>query len=276
MLLIKEKINILKSQYKNRKISIWIPYADLLQKELPANKGTDVRFVKKIFSLLNIVPIVKSDLRMVLKIEGENSIIAELQDLKEVLSIVQSFDALPRFKAEFFNKVLLPCYKNKKEPDSKIDNDTGKKTIEEEIIAVTTRELCDYFKEINKKPISTDNLKHTYLDQLIKEGLIDYTQSKVHGRQNIYYPLVTESLSIESIMSPIDKDSQQSSTIYEQITNNITEGWIFHEIIRLIRYRFGWGDIETIENIKDSDKFQLVDNIKDAKRFEICKSVMGQ
>ena len=24
---------------------------------------------------------------------------------------------------------------------------------EEEIIAVTTRELCDYFKEINKKPI---------------------------------------------------------------------------------------------------------------------------
>jgi hypothetical protein len=63
ILLIKEKINELKSSNNNfGQISMWIPYNDLLQKELPANKGTDVRFANRVFSLLNIVPIVKSDL----------------------------------------------------------------------------------------------------------------------------------------------------------------------------------------------------------------------
>ena len=76
------------------------------RRELPANKGTDVRFAKKVFSLLNIVAIVKSDSRMVLMMEGESSIIANLEDLREVLSITQNFDGLPKFKAEFFNDIF--------------------------------------------------------------------------------------------------------------------------------------------------------------------------
>ena len=60
-------------------------------------------------------------------------------------------------------------------------------------------------------------------------------------------------------MSPIDKDSQQNSPIYEKIIKDITEGWIFHEIIGLIRYRLGWGDIESIDKIEDSDKVQLIE-----------------
>jgi hypothetical protein len=84
ILLIKQKINDLsiQSNNSNGKISVWIPYAQLLQKELPSNKGTDVRLVKRIFSLLNIVPIVKLNLRNLLVLENEISIIADLQDLK--------------------------------------------------------------------------------------------------------------------------------------------------------------------------------------------------
>src|SRR5215208_2484297 len=99
ILLIKQKINQLKLKNNNRKISVWIPYLQLLQKELPANKGTDVRFVKRIFAFLNIVPIVKLNLRKILLLEGEVSVIADLEDLKEVLLITQNFDGLPKFKA---------------------------------------------------------------------------------------------------------------------------------------------------------------------------------
>lgn len=266
--LIKQKINEWKSKNQYGKISLWIPYNDLLQKELPANKGTDVRFTKKIFSLLNVVTIVKSDLRRLLVMEGETSIIAELTDLSEVLAIAQNFDGLPKFKAEFFNDIFYPSFQRKTEPES---NDKK----QEERIAVTTRELCEYYKEVRKKPITTDNLKHTYLNQLINEGIIDYTESKVHARQNIYYPLVTESLPIESIMSSIDKESQHSYTILEKITKNITEGWIFHEIIRLIHYRLDWKDLETIEDVKNSDKFELVEYLKDAERFGIWDREIG-
>ncbi|MGZ5471996.1 MAG: hypothetical protein ACXWE0_10025 [Nitrososphaeraceae archaeon] len=138
--------------------------------------------------------------------EGESSIIADLQDLKEVLSITQNFDGLPKFKAEFFNDVFLPCFAKKPEPDSK-KNDKGE-TVKEEIMAVTTRDFCIFFKEVKNKPISTDNLKHTYLNQLINEGIIDYTGSKIDTRQNIYYPLDTNKISITSITDPIDNLSQ--------------------------------------------------------------------
>ena len=114
-------------------------------------------------------------------------------------------------------------------------------------------------RKLRKNLYTTDNLKHTYLNQLINEGIIDYTESKINTKQYIYYPLVTESLSIESIMSPIDKYSQQSSTIYEKITKNIAETWIFYEIIRLIRYRLELGNIALIDYIKDPNNFQILD-----------------
>jgi hypothetical protein len=260
VLLIKQKIQELKSQNKYGKISLWIPYYDLLQKELPANKGTDVRFAKKVFSLLNIVAIVKSDSRMVLMMEGEDSIIANLQDLREVLSITQNFDGLPKFKAEFFNNIFYPCFAKKTEPDSK-KNDKGETVKEEEVRAVTTRELCDYYKEINNKPISTDNLKHTYLNQLINEGLIDYTNSKIDTRQKIYYPLVTEKISITSITNPSDNYLPNSLPIYEKIRTNVTKEWIYNEIMGLVRYRLDQGTIEEVDHyINDPERFQILDS----------------
>jgi hypothetical protein len=219
-----------------------------------------VRFSKKVFALLNIITIVKNNLRMILMMEGENSIISDLADLKEVLSITQNFDGLPKFKAQFFNDVFLPCFATKTGPDSK-KNDKGETVKEEEVRAVTTRELCHYYKEINKKPISTDNLKHTYINQLINEGTIDYTGSKIYTRQNIYYPLDTNKISITSIMNSIDNLSQLNLPIYEKISKNMTKDWVFSEIRGLIRYRLDQDTIEDIENyINDPAKFQVLDS----------------
>jgi hypothetical protein len=256
ILLIKQKINQLKLKNNNRKISVWIPYLQLLQKELPANKGTDVRFVKRIFAFLNIVPIVKLNLRKVLVLEGEISVIADLQDLKEVLSITQNFDGLPKFKADFFNEVFYPCFLKKIKPESNADDK------EEEIIAVTTRELCDYFKEIHKKPISTDNLKHTYLNQFINDGIIDYTKSKIDIRQNIYYPLVTEKISNISIKDRIDNLSQENPLIYEKIIKEITQSWIFCEIMKLIRCRLDFTNLQLIDYVNNNKNFQLFDSLQ--------------
>jgi hypothetical protein len=266
ILLIKQKIQELKksSNNKNHQISTWIPYYELLDKELPANKGTDVRFSKKVFSLLNIISIVNSDIRMVLRMEGENSIIANLEDLKEVLSITQNYDGLPRFKAEFFNDVFCPLFKSKTEPDSNRDG-----TKKEDVIAVTTKQLCDYYKEKKGKSISTDSLKQTYLNQLINEGIIDYTQSKINGRENIYYPIVTNLLSLLSNINSIDNASQQATSIFEKITKNITEGWIFHEIIGLICCRFGYRKKETIDIINESDKLQIIGYLNNLEKFQI-------
>ena len=239
VLLLKQKITELKSININHKISTWIPYFELLDKELPESKGTDVRYADRVFSLLNTICIVKSDLKMDLFMEGQRSIIADLNDLREVLAITQNFGGLPKFKAEFFNDIFLPCYNNKTELDSNNKEDKSRK--EEDIIAVTTRQLAEYYKEVKKKPIPTDNVKNVYLNQLINEGLVDYLPSKVDSRQNIYYPLVTEKIPIIPIIDPIGNLSQQKSQIYEKITTKISKDWVFSEIRGLIRYRLDQG-----------------------------------
>ena len=258
ILFLKQKINELRSKNEdneNKKISLWIPYAELLEKELPSNKGTDVRLQKRIFSLLRIIPIIKFNLRKLLVLEGETSVIANFEDLKEVLSITQNFDGIPKFKIEFFNNIFYPCFAQKTEVDISADH---KK--EEEILAVTTRQLCDYYKKIKGKPIQTDNLKHVYLNELINEGIIDYTESKINAKQYIYYPLVTDLLSTISIMDPIDVDSQQTPIIYEKVIKNITETWIFCEIMKLIRYRLDLTNFQLTDYLNDRQEFQLLDN----------------
>ena len=83
------------------KSDIWIPYGGILGEALKAEKGTDVRNTKRIFSLLNIIPLVKSDNRPKLSLKkGDISTIATLEDLSEVLAITQNLNGLPVLQNE--------------------------------------------------------------------------------------------------------------------------------------------------------------------------------
>ncbi len=272
ILLTKQNITELQSKNKDNgnKISVWIPYAEFLGNELPSNKGTDVRFQKRIFSLLRIVPTIKFNLRKLLVLEGETSVIADLEDLKEVLSITQNFEGIPKFKVDFFNDIFYPCYKSKTEPDSNSDN-----LKKEDRIAVTTQQLCEFFKAKKEKPISSDNLKKVYLNELINNGIIDYTPSKIHGRRDIYYPLIepfnditsrnsdedSSSLSLSSNLEAFDKVSQKTSIIYEKIITKITETWLLLEVIRLVSHRIDLSHITQplADYLNEHEQLKLLD-----------------
>ncbi|MDQ6865943.1 MAG: hypothetical protein M3044_19210, partial [Thermoproteota archaeon] len=64
---------------KDNKNPVWIPYTNILGEALPAEKGTDNRITKRIFSLLNIVPLTKAHLRDELHYGPETQIIATLE-----------------------------------------------------------------------------------------------------------------------------------------------------------------------------------------------------
>jgi len=114
ILLLKQKIHELQLKNNDRnEISLWIPYAELLEKELPSNKGTDVRLQKRIFSLIKIVSIVKFNLKKSLVFRNQISIIADFDDLKEVLSITQNFDGIPKFKVDFFMRYFITVLRKK-------------------------------------------------------------------------------------------------------------------------------------------------------------------
>src|SRR6476660_1555308 len=98
-----------------------------------------MRFKKRIFSFLRILLFIRYEQRKLVIIENDTFVIAELKDLKEVLSITQNFE-IPIHIKEFFEKILYPCYKEKKKPDFNAD---GSK--KEEIKAVTTKQLCEFY-----------------------------------------------------------------------------------------------------------------------------------
>jgi hypothetical protein len=202
--------------------------------------------------------------------EEETSVIADLDDLKEVLSITQNFEGIPKYKIDFFNNVFYPCYKAKNDiPDSSKDG-----TKQEDRVAVTARQLCDAFKKVRGKSITTDNLKKTYLDELMSNGLIDYDKSNIDAKQYIYFPIADplssiiaadeqdESLSLLSNSDQFDKVSQYSSTIYEKIIKNVTETWLFSEFIRLLQYRIDTNSIQgpLADFLNNSEEFKILDN----------------
>jgi hypothetical protein len=165
---------------------VWIPYHEILANALPHNKGTDNRAANRIFSFLNIVASTKVHHRPNLVYGKERLVIAELEDLGEVLHITQkNISGIPSYKVDFYTDYFTPLYESKIAPD--INTKNGK---EEDIIAVTTSQLCQYYKQKSGKPITSDSIRKTYLNELINNGYVDYQDSKIDGHQKIYFPIM--------------------------------------------------------------------------------------
>ena len=176
---------------KNKDNNVWIPFQQILSESLPSEKGPDVRMADKVFSLLVLTTKINSFSRPKLIMGNENLAISTPIDLEEVLTLTQNLTGIPIHKLEFFSQVFISRYKSKDTPDRIIKN--SGEIIEEEKIALTTSELAEQFKKVKGKPITTDNINKTYLQELKNNGLIDEINSKIDGRRKIYYPIVDSS-----------------------------------------------------------------------------------
>jgi hypothetical protein len=229
---------------------VWIPFGQLLAEILPSNKGSDSRNTNRIFALLNIIPLTRAHLRPKLVYGLEILVVATLEDLREVLHITQDVTGMAVYKLKFYREVFLPLFRSKRTPT--VDNNNGKS---EPRIALTSREICDYCNSIrDTKPLTTDSLKKTFLDELLNHGYIEQETSTINAKQNIYYPLIdiedkqTLSLSIQdqngenatSISSNepgFDKDFQLSKLILPANCKRIPDNWLNLEILELMTYR---------------------------------------
>jgi hypothetical protein len=168
-------------QQYDGKNPVWIPFGGILAEMLPAQKGSDNRVTKRIFSFLIIITLTRAHLRGRLQYGDENLVISILsEDFHEVLHITQNHIGIPPYKVKFFKEVFIPLYKSKSSPNQSDDGNRKERTI-----ALTTRELCEFCKKKTGKIINTDNLKHTYLDEFISNGLVDEENSLLDKRQKI-------------------------------------------------------------------------------------------
>jgi len=175
--------------YEKNTNAVWIPYGGILSEALPSSKGSDNRVTDRIFSFLNVISLAKGHLRLKLIYGPENQkeklVVANLDDLAEVLHITQNVSGMPSHKMQFFKETFVPLYNSKETPDVAPD---GNKV--EERIAVTTQQLADYYKQQTGKPLTTDAVRKIYLEELENNGYIDKEESEFDKRRKIYWPIV--------------------------------------------------------------------------------------
>jgi hypothetical protein len=221
---------IRKELQENKDNGVWIPYYNILSQSLPAENGTDVRLVNRIFLLLNIIIKVNLFTRCKLKMGKETMSISSQEDLEEVLKFTQNISGIPSYKLEFFTLVFIPLFESKAYPD-KSTKDDG---VEEDRIAVTTTELAEYYKEKRGKSITTDNIKKTYLAELENNASIDKIESKVDRRRDIYYPIVgTASFKNNRNCTNLDEKDNNLQYSKLKLSSNYTkidEKWLEIEI----------------------------------------------
>ena len=262
------------SEVQSRKKSnpVWIPYGPILGEVLPGEKGTDMRTQQRLFYLLNVIPLAKLDSRQKLFDGNQELVIANLEDLAEVLHITQNISGIPSYKIKFYREIFLPLIRSKNKKDEK----DGK---EEKIIAVTTKELADYYKEKTGKAISTDNLRKTFLVELLNNDYIGELKSELDSRQFIYYPLMefedSEIMHINLTKEEKDdRDISKMSNSYQfdnylhispikipKYCKRIPKDWLIYELLSFARYRIEIDNFvgPLADYLNNHEKFQLLD-----------------
>jgi len=268
--------------YEYKTNSVWIPYYEILARTLQSNRGTDNRAANRIFALLNIIPLSRMHIRPGLIFGKERLVAATLEDLREVMYITQNLSRIPTHKIQFYNEVFLPLYRAKARVDERDDK-------REKRIALTTAELCEFYKKIMGRSITGNNLKQTYLNELINNGYIDQEDSELDKRAKIYFPLTSfneEKLSNYNNTDPMDNSLQFSKIILPKNYNSISQDWLNLEILSLWRYPIQLDKFQLLnENGKEACICQFVQEyekkdklggyFQNTKNEDICNGIFG-
>jgi hypothetical protein len=227
------------ASYDKNTNSVWIPCGGILSEALPSSKGSDNRVTERIFSFLNVISLAKGHLRPKLEYGPEKLVIATLDDLAEVLHITQNVSGMPTHKMQFFNEIFVPLFNSKETAD-----DDGNK--EEKRIAVTTRQLADYYKQETGKVLTTDAVRKIYLEELENNGYIDKEDSELDKRLKIYWPIVDfkiptpeeqqEKIKKCGIETQSRNFLQYSKILLPKNYMKIKRDWLKLEILALLEY----------------------------------------
>jgi hypothetical protein len=281
---------------------VWIPYAEILGKTLPADKGTEMRVNRRLMLLLKIIALAKADQRYQVILDNQTLTIASVEDLTEALYIMQNSSGLPPYKVIFFNEYIYPLYQKKLE-EEKLREERQQQDVaiiesekEEQIsllptqnykditttlspgnsVRLTANEICDYYKLQNSKsPINSDNLRKTYLNELNYAGYIEALDVREGNTKKVYYPIVEPSE--EAIHLNPTKETKESNNVpqfytYHKINVPINyipepENWLILQIMRLWKCGIDIGNGQyTADNYNSA--IQFLDISKKGDRIE--------
>ena len=203
---IKHKIAVLCAKLKNhgkyfkpKQASVRIPF--LYSIETPYNSEWAMTVNGRMVRYLTIITKIHMDNRpRLVKKDNPNLFypIATFADLKETLELMELGGSNVRpYLADWYNDKFLPAFKAEKQVKEHTDED--EKTVKEDYVALTSKQLCEI------AGVNNEVLRHKYIDPLINQGLIDKARSKIRKNENIYWVVDSKGDNIFSLFKDEDR-----------------------------------------------------------------------
>lgn len=167
--------------FKPKQASVRIPF--LYSIETPFNSEWAMTVNARMVRYLTIITKIHMDNRPRLVKKSNPNIfypISTFVDLKETLEIMQLGGSNVRpYLADWYNDKFMPLFNDEKIVKQHVDDDG--KTIKEDYVAITSKQLCEI------TGVSNEVLRHKYVGPLINQGIIDKSRSKIRKNENIYW-----------------------------------------------------------------------------------------
>jgi hypothetical protein len=160
-----------------------------------------MRTNSRLLSLIRMISLVKANQRYQLVFDNQILAIAAPEDLTEALYIMQNSSGLSPYKVKFFNEIFYPLYKRRLqeklqeeehfEQDAIIELGINDHHVVQSYVTLTTNQICDYYNLRNpRRKINSDNLRKTYLNELVSAGWIEALDVKEGNTKKVYYPII--------------------------------------------------------------------------------------
>ena len=204
-----EKLKNHTKYLKPKEFGIKIPFIKAIK--IPSNDIWSMTVNDRMRRYLSIITKENMDSRPRLVRKDNSNIflpISTFEDLKKTLELMQRGGSNIRpYIAEWYNQVFLPAFESEDGiVRSRIENigEKSEKTLVENYVAVTSKQLRDKTKEVKGVSISSDELRQKFTDPLVNLGIIEKTKSEIRKSENIYFPVDETGQNIFSLFSNED------------------------------------------------------------------------
>ncbi len=173
-----------------------VPFIEVVNKSLERDRTFDMTTAKRFLTYLGVLPLINFESRpRLIHTDPENPMFIEIiylatfEDLKEAMYLMEHGGGARPYIMEWYDEVYLPTYGKLTEPNSRTDSNG--RILQERMIGLNIRQLCDATFDIQHKVLSENQIRDTYLKPLFNENFINSYTSECDRRGYISFPLIS-------------------------------------------------------------------------------------
>lgn len=196
----------------------WHPLYEIMDKFFPSNQGVMMRHYKRLLSFCNVESMINAEHRPTIQFKDKTNKIIKtyvgtFQDIENAIDTIGNLSVIPPEKLRFYDLVFVPLFNDVNAVQEKM-SDIQKRLVQK--IGINSEQLAEKYTKVFEKPITSKQIRESYLNILTDEGLIQWEVDENNKRQYVYFPTNTIAIhNLDKIKSSIIANSSIKSFKYD-------------------------------------------------------------